>query len=255
LVDRPEAIKQRIEILQMLVSARKAQKSQRLPLASRWLGLALLQASRPAEAAGHLRQAYEALYAAKDPTAPKVWAEWISTLLATDNPAAIEAMADQDSDAAFAAALEGLSNRLETLMKAEDYAPAILLAGRTLDNLAHRLTVAQREGFQKLVAEAKAKQQAADRQRVSQLVTQLTATDKAVRDKAAAEIQTMGPRAVVGLLEALRKTLVGQQPKAEDEQAILAVLKQIAPKLTGYDPAAPKAERVKQIEAWIEAWE
>ena len=239
----------------MLVSARKAQKSKRLPLASRRLGLVLLQASRPAEAAGHLRQAYEALAAAKDKTAGEVWVAWISALLATDNPAAIRAMVVQSSDIAFFAALEGLSGRLETLMKAGDYAPAILLGGRTLDNLAHRLTVAQREGFQKLVAEAKAKQQAADRQRVSQLVAQLTARDKAVRDKAAAEIQTMGPRAVVGLLDALRKTLEGRQPKAEVEQAILAVLKQIAPKLTGYDPAAPKTERVKQIEAWLEAWE
>ena len=42
-------------------------------------------------------------------------------------------------------------------------------------------------------------------------------------------------------------------PARDVEKAILDVLAQIAPDLTGYDPEASVAERTKRIEAWLAA--
>ena len=253
LADRPDAVNQRIRILEMLVSALKTKKSDRLPQALRRLGVALVDASRAAEAAGHLRAAYEALAAAKDETAVKVWGEWVAALLSADDPSVIPVMADQSANGAFAAALKQLTERLEALMKAGKFAPVVLLAGKALEQLPQRLTVEQRNGFQKVLADARAGRRQADRKRVSQLVDQLTAADEAARDKARAELQSMGDRAVIGLLETLKSNLEDEEQTRDAEQAIIAMLKQIAPKLTGYDSAAEKADRIKVVEAWLKS--
>jgi len=251
LVGRDDAITQRIEILEMLVSTVKAQDSAKLPQALRTLGQALLAGARPAEAAGHFRKAYDAMLLAKDAKASGAWVEWIEALLAADDPAAIKAMAAQNESAVFESARKALSARLAALVAEQRYAPAILLADRAVENLIQRLTVEMRKSFQAVLTDAREAQRVTDKKRVSQLVGQLTAADESARSKASGELQVMASRAVVPLLEVLKSSVEDKQADPKVAQAIIVVLKQVAPKLTGYDPEASKDQRIKVIEGWL----
>ena len=102
-----------------------------------------------------------------------------------------------------------------------------------------------------MLLNARDKQKESDRKRVSQLVGQLTAVDEASRSKALGEFQVMASRAVVPLLEVLKSGVQDDAGDPRSQQATIAVLKQIAPKLTGYDPEASRARRVKVIESWL----
>ena len=124
------------------------------------------------------------------------------------------------------------------------------VAGEASKQLPKRLTEAQRAALEQDLAKARAQLRAADRQRIATMVRQLVSTEDAARKAAETELQTMGDRAVAPLVEELRKVVDAAKPDAEMEKAILAILKQIAPRLTGYDPSAPKADRIKRIEAW-----
>jgi HEAT repeat protein len=247
---RDDAINQRIAILEMLVSTLKTKDSAKLPRGLRELGQALLRAARPAEAAGHFRKAYDAMLAAKNSGASDAWVEWIEALLAADNPEAIKAMGAQTESAVFLSARKLLSLRLDALIKDKRYAPAILLADRAVENLSQRLTVGVRKNYQAVLTDARKAQRISDTKKVSQLVEQLTAIDESARNKASGELQVMAERAIVPLLEIL-KSSVSEKSEPRKVQAILTVLKQVAPKLTGYDPAASKAQRVEVIEAWL----
>ena len=251
LADRADAINQRIEILEILVAALKTKDGAKLPQALRTLGQALLAGARPAEAAGHFRKAYDAMLVAKDTKASGAWVEWIEALLAADNPAAIKAMVAQNESAVFSAALKALSTRLTVLVKEQRYAPAILLADRAVENLSQRLTVEERNSFQTALIDAREAQRGADKKRVSQLVGQLTAADESARSKASGELQVMARRAVVPLLEILKSSVEDKQADPRVAQAIIVVLKQVAPNLTGYDPEASKDQRIKIIEGWL----
>ena len=250
---RPEAINQRIAILEMLVSTLKTKESKKLPQALRTLGQALLAGARPAEAAGHFRAAYDAMVTAKDAKASEAWVQWIESLLAADDPAAIKAMAQQSDAELFELVRKSLATRLDALIVEKSYAAAILLAGRAIENMPQRLTVEQRSSLQTLLTGARKAQRTADMKKVEQLVGQLTATDELSRSKASGELQLMGDRAVYPLLEVLKTTVADTQADPKVEQAIIAVLKQVAPKLTGYDPQASRDQRIKVIEGWLKA--
>jgi HEAT repeat protein len=251
LAGRDDAINQRIEILEMLVSVLKTEDSAKLPQALRTLGQALLTGARPAEAAGHFRKAYDAMLVAKDDKASGAWVEWIEALLAADDPAAIKAMAAQNENAVFSVARKALIVRLAALIEEQRYAPAILLADRAVENLSQRLTVEERKSFQTALTDAREAQRVADKKKVSQLVGQLTAADESARSKASGELQVMAKRAVVPLLELLKSSVEDRQADPRVAQAIIVVLKQVAPKLTGYDPEASKDLRIKIIEGWL----
>jgi len=251
LVDRPDAINQRIKILEMLVAVRKTARSDKLPQALRTLGQALLAGSRPAEAAGHFRTAYDALVAARDDGASEAWLELVNALLSADDTGAIKAMVAQSDAAAFEVARKALRARLTALVEDQRYDPAILLADKAVESLSQRLTVEERKEFKDMLVEARAERSQFDRKRVSQLVGQLTAADEAARTKALGEFQVMASRAVVPLLEVLKSGVQDDTGDPRSQQAIIAVLKQIAPKLTGYDPEAPRDRRVKVIEDWL----
>ena len=251
LAGRDDAINQRIEILEMLVAALKTQNSDKLPQSLRGLGQALLPGARPAEAAGHFRKAYEAMLVAKDAKASGAWVEWIEALLAADDPAAIKAMVAQSNSAVFASARKALAARLAALIDEQRYAPAILLADRAVENLSQRLTVEERKSFQTALTDAREAQRVADKKKVSQLAGQLTAADEAIRSKASGELQVMAVRAVAPLLETLKSSVADKQSDPRVAQAIIVVLKQIAPKLTGYDPEASIDRRIKVIEGWL----
>ena len=248
LADRTDAANQRIKVLQMLVGALKAAKSEALPSTLRELGLALMKASRPAEAAPVFAEAQALLLAEKSPQAQEVWLEWIEALLAADDPVVVKALAEQ-SEEAFAKAWALFDAHLKRLLDAEKYPPAILLAGEAVKQLSSRLTARQRQVLSDVLAGATARQIAADRERVAKLAPQLSAVDESARTAADAELQSMGERAVAPLLEELKKVVIADAPGAE--KAILAALAQIAPKLTGYDPAAPKADRIKLVDSWL----
>jgi len=251
LAQRPDAVGQRIQVRQMLVQAFRADKSPKLAEAQRQLAGDLMSASRPAEAAPLLGGAYGLLGAAKSPLAPKVYLEWIGALLKANDPMVVKAMSDPARAGAFADVLARLNERLTELVNEGRYAPAILMAAEVMRQLPDRLTAEQRKALEKLVSDAQAKQLAADSKRVSQLAAQLLAADASVGKAAAEELKAMGSRAIKPLVMELKMAASAEKPKAGAERAIVGVLMQIAPKLTGYDPQAPKGERLQRIDDWL----
>ena len=253
LAERDDAADQRIQILQRLVESLEATNGGGLAGARRQLGLALIHAKRPAEAAGHLGAAHKDLAATKDPEAAVVWLEWVDALLGAADPAAVRAIAEQESEKHFAEGVERLEARLAALGGEENYAAVVLLVGEAKTNLLQRLTAPQRRSLDAALADARAKQLAEDRKGVTKLVGQLAVADEAVATAARAELRKMGDRAVGPLLAELQKCLTGEAPDAAMEKAVLTVLRQIAPKLTGYDAAAPLAERQAVVDGWIQS--
>jgi len=251
LADRLDAVSQRITLRQMLVASLRASKNNQWPAASRKLAVDLLAASRPAEAAPLLGQAYAACQAGKSPDAREVYLEWVDALLKANDPLIFKAMADAAQQGEFPGVLEKVEKRIGELMADGKYAPAILLAGEVIRQLSSRLSPAQAASFQKILDDAKARQLAVDRARVEQLAAQLQSADATTGKAAAAELKAMGDRAVGPLVEALRTIVAGAQTNPAAEKAIVDILVQIAPKLTGYDPAEAKALKLKRIQEWI----
>jgi len=250
LADRLDAVSQRITLRQMLVASLRASKNNQWPAASRKLAVDLLAASRPAEAAPLLGQAYAACQAGKSPDAREVYLEWVDALLKANDPLIFKAMADAAQEGEFPGVLEKVEKRIGELMADGKYAPAILLAGEVIRQLSSRLSPAQAASFQKILDDAKARQLAVDRARVEQLAAQLQSADATTGKAAAAELKAMGNRAVGPLVEALRTIVAGAQPNPAAEKAIVDILVQIAPKLTGYDLAEAKALKLKRIDEW-----
>ena len=251
LADRTDAVSQRIQLRQMLVTALQASGSRELPAAQRKLAAALSSASRPAEAGPLLGEAYRAYAAAKNPQADAVYLEWIDALLKANDPVVVKAMGDSARTESFPQVLERLNKRLRALVAEGRHAPAILIGTEVVRQLAKRLTPAQRQAIEAVVAGASAKQLAVDRDRVAKLAAQLLAADAAVGKAAAAELKGMGDRAVAPLVLELKKVAAAEKLNEQAEKAILDVLMQIAPKLTGYDPRAPKDERLQRIDTWL----
>ncbi len=252
LADRQDAVSQRITLRQMLVASLRASKNNQWPAASRKLAFDLLAASRPAEAAPLLGQAYAACQAGKSPEAREVYLEWVNALLKANDPLIFKAMADAAREGEFPGVLEKVEKRIGELMADGKYAPAIMLAGEVIRQLSSRLSPAQAASFQKILDDAKARQLAVDRARVEQLAAQLQSADATTGKTAAAELKAMGDRAVGPLVEALRTVVAGAQPNPVAEKAIVDILVQIAPKLTGYDLAEAKALRLKRIQEWVD---
>jgi len=236
----------------MLVANLRASKSNLWPTASRKLAVDLLAASRPAEAAPLLGQAYVACQAAKSPEAREVYLEWVEALLKANDPLIFKAMTDTAQVAEFPGVLEKVEKRVGELAAEGKFAPAILLAGEVLRQLSSRLSPAQAASFQKILDDAKARQLAVDRARVEQLAAQLQSADATTGKAAAAELKAMGDRAVGPLVEALRTVVAGAKPNPLAEKAIIDILVQIAPKLTGYDVAEAKALKLKRIQEWVD---
>ncbi len=250
--DRKDAAAQQIRVLQMLALSLKNQESLEAPSVQRELGQALVKADRFAEAAPVLGEAYTRLASVKDPNARAVWIEWVNSMLAADEPSVVKAMAEQADQAAFAGATKALRARMEILRGKGNWSNMVQLGGEALRLLPKRMTETQRATMEQDVAMARDQMRLADRQRTAALVKQMSAADDAARKAAEAELQTLGDRSVSPLLEELRKIVDSPKSDAEAEKVILAALRLVAPKLTGYDPASTKAERLKRIEAWAQ---
>lgn len=250
LASRPDASAQRIKIMQMQVTALEESASPDLPVALRQLGAVLVKECRPAEATPYLAKAHELLKTAKAPEAAEVWQGWVEALLLADDPLAIRMMADQPGDSEFAKALKFLDGRLADLKKGEKWQPMCVLAGECCKQLPKRLTAQQRQNYDELLNQSRTQQLAVDRQRVSKLAAGIITGDANAQKTAVTELLGMGDRAVPPLLAELKALVESEKPSPVAEQAIIDVLKQLSPKLTGYDTTAPKDQRLKIIVAW-----
>jgi len=251
LADRDDALEQRIEVLELLAGKLKAEDSPRLPRALVDLAGALLEADRAAEAASHLGEAYPLLRAADDPAAGDAWALWVRAMLQADDLACVGLMAQQADESAFDQAVASLLTHLAALSDRQRYLTLIALSQEALEQLSDRLDASQKQEIEALLATARAGQLSADRQRVAELLSRLTAGDPAVRREVMQQLADMSSRAVLPLVEQLKGNITSQQPDGDLEKAIIEVLRQLAPSLSGYDPEAPLAEKLRQVDAWL----
>jgi len=249
LAAREDALPERVKILQMLVEKLKARNGPGLALARRRLGEALMQAKRPAEAAAPLADAYAAYAARNDSDALVVWDEWLDALIASDDPASLTAMANQTDEQAVAGAFRRLLGRVSELNSQGKYLPVIVLAAEGSTRLGERLSDKQLKTLQQMAQEAKAKQAVLDQQKVSALVPLLGGGDEAARN-AAGELVAMSSRAILPLLAELRKTVTSDPANPQLERNIVDLLRQVSPKLTGYDPSAPAQTKLELLDSW-----
>ncbi len=251
LARRSDPGEQLIRVRLLHVAALRRAESPQLPRVLCRLGEDLLAANRPAEAAVHLRDAYSVYATAADPNAPHVWGQWIDALLAAENPAAVKAIADQADPNAFASAVDRLCARIDSLLDAGRVSPAFQIGTAAPKLLGERLTPEQRQRLEQCAAAARARQQQVDRERVAALIPRLMAMEDSTRTAALQELQALGDRALPPLLGELRKFVAADPPNPEAEKALLNILKQIAPRLDGYDTAAPRAQRLERIDGWL----
>jgi HEAT repeat protein len=247
---RTDSQAERIKVMEMYVAALKKNRSERLPAAQRALGLALVDAKRPAEGAPKLKDALSHYRDANSPLAGPVWTEWVTALLAANDTSAIQAIGEQKNEPRYARAMELMRERLNALVKGENWSAAILLTEQSLRQLKARLEDTQRKALAAMLSQARKELAAADRKRVSALVSQLTSSDASVRKSARDGLAGMGSRAIGPVLEELDTLLKTKEPNAELEQQLLNVLRQIAPELTGYDASEPAKARREVIERW-----
>ena len=253
LARRGDALEQRIHVLQLLAAKLKARESSHLPHALVDLAEALLEADRAAEAASHLAEAYPLLLMAEDPAAQGAWFLWVEAMLLADDPACAGVIAQQDNEDAFDWAVASLEARLGRLSERSGYLGLIPLAEEALGQLSNRLDATQRQEIQETLAAARAGQLSADREQVAGLLPRLTADDPAGRQEAMQQLSDMSSRAVRPLLEEIKSDITSEQPNAALEKAIVDALRQIAPRLSGYDPEAPLADKLSQVDAWLGA--
>lgn len=247
--DRKDSLDRRLAVAALLVKVKRAPGSSDLPAVLRDYGQMLVQAHRNAEAAPLLAEAYAALNSQKDPQAPDLWREWTDCLLSCGDPGIGKVLCDQKDPAAFAECLDRLQRHLASARGQRAWAVALALAEAANKDLAPRLTADQRARFAALLTEIRAEAAVAEDAKVKQLIEQLSAepTSRAATESA---LQAIGPSAIGPLLDKLADVLSKDPLDAAAENSIVSILRQIAPSMTGYDPAAPLAERVKLVNSW-----
>jgi len=250
LAPRKDSPDRKVRVHELYVEKLRAARDPGLSAAEYELAKALLANARPAEAARHLQEVHRHCVASKSPKTIEVWRMWVQALLRANDPAGIDAMAAQTAAEPVAQATAILRERIAQLREAKDFDALIPLAERAVNVLAKRLAAADLKALQTDLAEARSAQLAADRKRVSDLAARLLGADDNARRAAAAELAAMGNRAIGPMLEELRKAVAAKPPAPKAEQTLLAALQQLAPDLTGYDPAAPKDQKLKVIDAW-----
>jgi hypothetical protein len=232
------------------VKALKEARSDKLPDARRQLGLALVVAKRPAEGAPQLKLALDAYQTAKDDQASQTWLEWVDALLAANDVSGIKAIGDQRDETLYGKAMELLRKRFNALVTDENWTATILVTEQALRMLEKRLTENQAKSISAMLSDARRKLREADSKRVAALVTQLQSTDASVQKAAEADLVSMGGRVVVPVLDELSKVVQNGEGNSELEKRLLAVLRKVAPELTGYDLGGSREQRTKVIETW-----
>ena len=252
LQQRPDPGEYLISVLKLWAERIPAEKvDQWAPVRLR-LGEALMARDRPFEAAGELAKVHDALVKASSPDAGQVWLRWVEALLAADDASAVAKIAETQDQKQFVAAVAALQKRLGALKVKKDWDALVRLAGAAGDRLAPRLSGPRSKAIEATLAHARQQQRSADRQRVSEVVTRLTGPDEAARTVAREQLIAMKDRAVEPLVAELRKAISAGTPDPEAEKALLAVIATVAPRLKGYDPKAPQAEKVKVLDGWLQ---
>ncbi len=250
LAERTDATGQQIRVMQMLVAAMTEANDDELPAIQRQLGDALVAASRPAEAAAMLGQAYHALAEANDTQAGDVWSDWIEALLAAGDPAVAKAMDEMQDPDVFSDAMTSLHRQITQLDEDQQYATAVMLAEAVLQSLQHRLAAEELTALEALRTSLAEKLYQADSQEVARLIALALNGDEAAARAAVADIQAMGDRATGPLLDMLQQAVAAEPPEDDKENEILAVLRQVAPAMTQYEPTADRQEKLRVIESW-----
>jgi len=248
---RADAEYQRIEVLRALSETLKGSKASAEADALRQLGLALMKAGRPAEAATPLAESWQMYEAVGGEQAMDVWREWIGALLMTSDPNVVKAMNDQTDDEGFNFTLRKLVARLTELHRQSEYSSVILLATAAIDGLSQRLTESQRQAIEKLAGDASVARADADRQEVERLVSQLQTSDRQAQNAAMDRLSELGQRAARPLLAKLGDVLRAEEIDDVQEKAIISALEQAAPEFKGYDPSASRSERVAALEKYL----
>lgn len=243
--DRQDAADQRLRVRQMLVTALRASASDQLPDALLSLGVELMQTGRASEAAPHFAEAHQSYAAVKSPKADETWMEWVTAMLAADDPLVVKVIAQHPAAPRRAEAIDRLVARLKAMLAEGRCDLCVELASAAVNGI-ENCPDKQSSALKSVLAEGRRLQDLADANRVHALCEQLVLEDAAAKDKAAAELTTMGQRAWAGLLAEL-KSAIGDESKAALEAATAAMLKQLNPQFV-YDLQASPDQKLKAVE-------
>lgn len=247
---QPESAIQYLQVMGLLVEKLKVAKSPSLAERQRQFAAALIKAERPNEASAQLADVYAAADHAK-PQTNALWAQWVECMLAADDPSVAKVLVGQNDSALFDNAIAKLQARLDVLVTSSKHAAAVGILEQVVRELASRLTAQQNQSFSRMLADCRLKQAQSDQQRVAKLATQLLVSEESASKAAATELATLGDRAIRPLIGELRKNIASTRPSLDLEKALLASLRQLAPKLIGYDSSAPMADRMKVLDSWV----
>lgn len=250
---QPETTPLRIAALSRKADLLRAAGSPEASAVLRQAGGLLLADGRPAEAVPLLAEAWRLLAADSTQVFPAraTWFEYVRAMLAADQPAVIQTVAEQKNSSDRARAVSLLLARLETLQKEQKYPAVLSLGGGAEKQLASAMSPAQIGMLQTLLASARRNQRELDRQQIEQLLPNLLSADLASREEAATVLKTMGTRAAYPLLEELRRTATAPTPDPDREIALHEWIRQVLPDIGPYDPTAEKEQRLAKIDAWL----
>ena len=241
----------RIKIMVLYVERLRAEKSPKLPHAQLLLAETLLITARPGEAAKHLQEVYKTFLARKDAKSAEAWQLLVESFLQANDSAGVDLLAKQENDEAFSEGITRLQSRLAELSQAKDYAAIIILSQLGIEKLGTKILPSELREIKQYYVQADMLRLEQDRIKVVEFVTQIIEGDDAAKAKANIALRAMESRAIKPLLLELKKTISSKTPSTKIEQAILEVLAQLAPTLTGYKIDSPIKSRIALIDTWL----
>jgi len=247
LKERGDAGVQHAQVLRVLVDRLRESKSPDLLPRQRELASALMALRRPAEAAAVLA---EAMKNAPPEQASALWHEHLDCLLTANDPSVCRVLADQTDEDDFSLGVSKLLLQLEQETTGDRYAVAMATVAEARRTLFGRLTESRRQVFLDIHAVCVTQQAKADQALVTQQVAAMASADESVRASATARLVALGDRALLPLIDELRKELAAAKPNPDVEKTILAVLKQLAPHLNNYSLTAPPVEKLNRLDEW-----
>ena len=246
--DRDDADVQRAQVLAELVRRLREAKSADLPVRQRELASVLMALRRPAEAAAQLAEVLK--NSPSSESAGEVWHEYVDGLLAANDPSVCRVLADQTDEEAFSQGVEKLLLQLEQGSSGDNYTAVMAMVVEARRTLFVRLAPPRQQTLLGIQDACSARQARADKALVSQQVAALAGADEAARSAATTKLAVLGDRAVLPLIDELRKELTAAKPNPDTEKAIVACLKQLAPHLSNYLFTATTAEKIARLDEW-----
>jgi len=237
-----------VQVLTELVRRMKESRSTDLPARQRELASALVTLRRPAAAAAQLAEVLK--NSPPSEASLEVWHEYVDCLLAANDPAVGRVLADQTDENAFSRGVEKLLRQLEQESAGDNYTAAMAMVAEARKTLFTRLTQPRRQALLDIQAACVARQVQADKAAVSQQVVAMASADESIRSAATAKLVALGDRALLPLIDELRKELATAKPNPDVERAVIACIKQLAPHLNGYSLTALPADKIARLDEW-----